>query len=83
MDLLPTILTASLGIALYAMFVGLLLPHVRGNGRLAVLVLLTALLNWLLGRVMASSWALILSTLLGAFAGLFFVELEEEETSDA
>ena len=82
-DLLPTILTASLGIALYAMFVGLLLPHVRGNGRLAILVLLTALLNWLLGRVMASSWALILSTLLGAFAGLFFVELEEEETSDA
>ena len=78
MNLLPAILTASLGIALYAMFIGLLLPHVSGNGRLALLVLLTALLNWLLGQMMASSWALILSTLLAAFAGLFFVDLGEE-----
>ena len=47
-------------------------------GALAALVLLTALCNTLLGRVMASSWALIVSTLLCAFAGSFFVELKEE-----
>lgn len=82
-DLLPPLLTASLGIALYGMFIGLLLPHLQGNGRLALLVLLTALLNWLLGRFMAASWALILATLLGAFAGLFFVELKEEGGADA
>ena len=78
MDLLPPILTASLGISLYAMFISLLTPHLPGNGRLAALVLLTALCNTLLGRVMASSWALIVSTLLCAFAGSFFVEPEEE-----
>ena len=77
-DLLPAILSASLGVAIYAMFIALLLPHVRGNGRLALLVLLTALGNWVLGKFMAASWALIVSTLLGAFAGLFFVELGEE-----
>ena len=83
MDLLPAILTASLGIALYAMFVALLLPHVCGNARLGLLVLFTALANWGLGCIMAASWALIVSTLLGAFAGLFFVELGEEGTEDA
>lgn len=83
MDLLPPLLTASLGIALYAMFIALLLPHVRGSGRLALLVLLTALLNWGLGKLMAASWALILATLLGAFVGAFFVEPGEEARADA
>ncbi len=83
MDLLPAILTASFGIALYAMFIALLLPHVRGNARLGLLVLLTALVNWGLSALMASSWALIVSTLLGALAGVFCVELGEEGTADA
>ncbi|MDO4973690.1 MAG: AzlC family ABC transporter permease [Eubacteriales bacterium] len=77
-DLLPAILSASLGIALYAMFIALLLPHLHGNARLGLLVLLTALCNWGLGKLMAASWALIVSTLLCAFLGLFFVDLGEE-----
>lgn len=78
MELLPAILSASLGIAIYAMFIALLLPHVSGNGRLSLLVLLTAGCSWLLDRVMAASWALIVSTLVCAFAGVFFVDLGEE-----
>lgn len=78
MDLLPPIVTASLGISLYAMFISLLMPDLPGNGRLALLVLLTALCNTLLCRVLAPSWALIASTLLCAFAGSFFVETKEE-----
>ena len=79
-DLLPPIVTASLGIALYAMFLGLLLPGVRGNGRLALLVVLTAVCNTLLSQVIAPSWALIVSTLLCAFLGVFFVDLKDEAT---
>ena len=78
MDLLPPILTASLGISLYAMFISILMPDLPGNGKLALLVLLTALCNTLLCRVLAASWALIVSTLLCAFVGSFFVELKEE-----
>lgn len=37
-DFLPPALTAALGISLYAMFIGLLLPGLRGNGWLAALV---------------------------------------------
>ena len=45
---------------------------------LAALAVLTAVCNTLLCRVMASSWALIVSTLLCAFLGVFFVDLGEE-----
>jgi 4-azaleucine resistance transporter AzlC len=77
-DLLPPILTASLGIALYAMFLGLLLPNVRGNARLALLVVLTAVCNTLLSQFINPSWALIASTLLCALVGVFFVDLKDD-----
>ena len=78
-SLLPARISMSLGIALYAMFIGLLLPGIRGKSGLLPLVLLTAALNSVLGTFMASSWALIAATLLGAFMGVFFVNLESEE----
>jgi len=77
-DFLPEIVTASLGIALYAMFISLLTPKLVGNMRLTALALLTGLCNLVLGRVMASSWALIVSTLLCAFIGAFFVKTEDK-----
>lgn len=79
MDVLPPVVTASLGVAIYAMFVSILLPELPGNWRLTLLVLLTAACNTLLSRVMASGWALIVSTLSCALAGSFFVEPKEEE----
>ena len=82
-SVLPQDLMNAMSSMLYAMFIALLLPHVRGNARLGLLVLLTALINWALGTVMAASWALIVSTLLGALAGVFFVDLGEEAAGDA
>ena len=82
-DFLPALLTAALGVAMYAMFISLLAPSVRGNGRLGLLVLLTAAVNTLLSRFLDSGWALIASTLAGAAAGVFFVELPKEENADA
>lgn len=74
LDFLPEIVLASTGIAIYALFITLLTPKVNGNLRLAGLVVLTGLCNMLLGRFMDSSWALIISTLLCAFLGVFFIE---------
>ena len=73
-DVLPTILTASLGVALYAMFIGLLVPNLTGNLRLVLLVVMTAVTNTLLNLFMDGSWALIVSTLLCAAVGVFFVD---------
>lgn len=81
-DFLPPIITASLGIALYAMFIGLLMPSLTHNRKLGLLVVLTAVCNSILTQIMASSWALILSTLVGAAVGVFFVDLDGKEAED-
>lgn len=78
-DLLPEIITASLGIALYAMFIGILVPGLKGNWQLGALVVFTALCNTILSQIIPSSWSLIVSTLLCAFIGTFCVDLEEKE----
>lgn len=78
-DFLPEILTASFGIALYAMFIGLISPGLHGNKRLCLLVLLTAVCNTLLCLVIPQSWALIISALICAGAGVFFVDLGGED----
>jgi 4-azaleucine resistance transporter AzlC len=82
-DFLPAIITASLGIALYAMFIGILTPNLTRNWKLGCLVLLTAVCNSVLTQLMPSSWALIVSTLVCAFVGIFFVDLDEEQKEDA
>jgi len=78
-DFLPAFLTAALGIALYAMFTALLVPGIKGNFKLILLVVLTALLNTLLSAFMDSGWAIILSTLVCAAIGVFFVDFKEEK----
>ena len=82
-DFLPEIVTLSLGVSLYAMFIGLLFPALRGNGRLALLILLTAVTNTLFNLFLTSSWALIASTLLCAFIGCFFVDIGGEKEEKA
>lgn len=65
---LPQFLQASMSIALYAMFVGLLMPSMRGNRKVVSLALIAGLLNsffyftgWL-----STGWAIMVSTLASA-----------------
>lgn len=89
-DLLPDIIGLSFGVALYAMFISIVVPDITGNLRLGLLVLFAALSNWALGLVIDGGWAMIISTLLSAFIGVFFVDLDgidtekkKEDTEDA
>ena len=70
--LIPQALLNSFNIALYAMFIALLAPGLSGKPKLCLLVLFTAALSALLGRLMPASWALILSTIAGAAIGAAF-----------
>ena len=81
-DFLPAVVSASFGIALYALFIAILMPGLKGNLRLAILVVITALVNMVLSRFISSGWALIASTLICAGAGVFFVDLGEEGTEN-
>ena len=75
--LLPEVVSNAMGIALYAMFIGLLVPNIGKNSRLVLLVVGTALINTVLRLWLVSSWAMIVATLLGAALGLVLVPEEE------
>lgn len=77
--IMPTVLSNAMGIALYAMFIGLLVPNIGRESRVALLVLATGLINVLLMQMMASSWAMIAATLLGAALGLVIIDDEPKE----
>jgi len=82
-NMLPKSLSASLGISLYAMFIGLIVPGIKRNLRLLALVVGTAALNTLLSVFIQPSYSLIVSTLAGAFVGVFFVDLDGDKNADA
>ncbi len=76
-DLLPPLIGASLGIALYAMFIALIVPAAKRSIKLCLLIVLTAVVNSVLSIWLDSSTSLIASTLACAGAGVFFIDSEE------
>lgn len=70
MQFLPDLVSKSLNITLYAMFIGLLAPNMKGNLRLVLVVLLTAVISFILRLFLDSAWTIICATLLGAVIGV-------------
>lgn len=71
---LPKIVIDSFGIAVYAAFLGLLIPGIKGDSKLIALVIITGLLNFILQLFIPSSWSVILSMVIGAFIGIYIVD---------
>lgn len=65
---LPEFLQAAMSIALYAMFVGLLVPSMRGNRKVLSLAVIAALFNSLFYFTgwLSTGWAILVSTLASA-----------------
>ena len=82
LDILPVIVTNSFNISLYALFVAILTPAVKENKQIALLVLITAVLNVVLGQFLAN-WSLIVATLIGAAIGMYIVDDEYLLSGDA
>ena len=76
-DVLPEIVSNSLDIALYAMFIALIVPHLKHSFKLLILVIITMIVNSALCLIMDSGWAMIISTLLCAAIGIFIIDDEE------
>lgn len=74
---LPEIIINSFGIAFYAAFIAMLIPNVKESYRLIILVCITAVINSLLQLVLPSSWAVIISMILGVVIGMKFVKDED------
>jgi len=83
---LPHAIQRSLGIALYALFIAILVPAVKRSYRAAAIALLSAACHVLLGeiRVLSSGWNIIIAILFGAAVGsLLFYKSAVSESSEA
>ncbi len=69
--LLPDSISKSFGIALYALFIALVIPGVKKHKRLPVVIAITILLNSVASLWLPSSWAIIFSTLISAAIGVW------------
>jgi 4-azaleucine resistance transporter AzlC len=80
---LPASLQASMGVALYAMFIALLVPAAKKSRKVIVLAGSAALLNSLFSFIpgLNGGWGIILSTLLSAVFIEFFMEGEKHNES--
>lgn len=72
LDLLPVIVTNSFNILLYALFVAILIPNVKKNYRIGLLVIITGIMNIILQTIIGN-WSIIVSTLLGALIGVYLI----------
>jgi 4-azaleucine resistance transporter AzlC len=86
---LPENVTLALGVALYALFIAIVVPGARTGIRMTVLVIGVALCNSVLTAVLvarfgesASSWALVISMVGCAVIGAFFIKTPEEEAAE-
>ncbi|MBR8700420.1 Inner membrane protein YgaZ [Fusobacterium sp. DD29] len=73
---LPQIVVDSFGIAFYAAFLGLLVPGIKHNVKLIMLVIITGLLNCIYQCFLPASWSVILSMISGALIGVWLVDDE-------
>jgi 4-azaleucine resistance transporter AzlC len=65
---LPQTLQESMGVALYAMFIGLLVPSMKKSGKVIFLASLAAVFNMIFtfGKWLAPGWAIVTATILSA-----------------
>lgn len=76
-EIIPEALSQSMGIALYAMFIGLLVPALKVNLRLTYIAGTAMIVNLLCSQFMASGWAIVCGTIIGGATGIYFLKEEE------
>lgn len=76
-SVLPSIVSKSLGVSLYAMFIGLLVPNMKKSIRLLYVVVLSMIVNWVLNQFLSSSLSILISTLSCALIGMCFISKED------
>ncbi|WP_042149249.1 AzlC family ABC transporter permease [Paucisalibacillus sp. EB02] len=77
-EVIPETLSQSMGIALYAMFIGLLVPSVKKELRVGFIAIIAMLINVICLQFMSSGWAIVAGTVLGGLSGVYL--LKEEHT---
>src|SRR5699024_8144820 len=73
-EVIPERLSDSMGIALYAMFIGLLIPSVKRELKVGLIALIAMLINVLCSQFMTDGWSIVLGTIIGGLSGVYFLK---------
>lgn len=76
-NFLPEMISKCFGIALYSMFIALLVPNMKKSVKVCLVVFITAVISIVLSKFISSSWTIIIATLLGALIGMKIVDEED------
>ncbi|WP_200090285.1 AzlC family ABC transporter permease [Salicibibacter cibi] len=77
-NIVPEALSDSMGIALYALFIGLLVPAIRAYWKIGIIAAGSAGLSWFFSIYLSEGWAIVLATVFGSLIGVWVLEEEEK-----
>lgn len=79
---LPKNISDSMGIAIYALFISMLVPQMKKSLSITFIILLSRFINWSIKylKIFPSGWNIILAIIISSFVGSFI--LKEEVKSD-
>jgi len=73
-EVIPETLSQSMGIALYAMFIGLLIPSVKKEHKAGLIAIIAMLSNAICIQLnMSTGWSIIVGTMIGGVSGIYFL----------
>ncbi|QHE51295.1 branched-chain amino acid ABC transporter permease [Pontibacillus sp. HMF3514] len=80
-NIMPKALSQSMGVALYAMFIALLLPSIRSEWKVGLIAFISMLVNYICANHLGikEGWSIVIATVLGGISGIFLLPEEEEE----
>lgn len=80
-EIIPKQLSDSMGIALYAMFIGLLAPSVKKEWRIGVVAVVSMLLNYMFSEFVGleTGWAIVLATVVGSLIAIPMMEEDDAQ----
>ncbi|PXW86997.1 4-azaleucine resistance transporter AzlC [Pseudogracilibacillus auburnensis] len=77
-EVIPERLSQSMGIALYAMFIGLLIPSVKKEIKFGFIAIIAMLINVIANQFVSSGWAIVLGTVFGGLTGVYFLKEKQQ-----
>lgn len=80
---LPKNISDSMGIAIYALFISMLVPQMKKSLSITFIILLSGFINWFIKylKIFPSGWNIILAIIISSFIGSFILK-EEAETNE-
>lgn len=77
-NIIPETLSQSMGIALYALFIALLVPSVKKHYRYGIIAIIAIIINVFVSQFLSSGWAIVMATVFGGLSGLFILKEEDK-----